>query len=563
MNQRERLTRSPKAIAPLLPLGAVVLALSACHSGSGSGALPLPGVVVTNQGLAGEWLTGGEALRLVAVSEELQGRDLDGDGDTDDLVAHLLDLEAGTLVNSGLALRTALARDEVPPPFNAGASDDVAVFVVSEVETGRDLDGDGELESGATWAFERGAGRLTEVGPANLGVALDGPFAVFLFQEGSALRLRVFDARDGSLTLLPGEPRAAPLLRRGVVAYVVSENGNVDLNLDGDRRDDAVLQYYDAEERRSVNTAWSTGFGIRLAGHHLATHVPESAQGGADLDGDGLALSSVFVVVDTSGGGTRIPDLQVKGFADFDEQQDPERFLLEVRERPGEDRNRDGDSSDVVVVVYDPRTNRSQDTGLATRTVSFSAGRWIGVPVYEFAQGARDLDGDGAVISDILHVYDTETGQVLDLGFEAHLLGAFEGTLLLLRLEHEEDWNGDGDTDDLVLFAWSAGRHTAASTGLAIGALLGSTGGRVLVSVSEAAQQADLDGDGDRDDLVLALFDGSSGRVLPLGLATDGRDVRLGVHGAAVLVPEQSQGVDLNGDGDLLDRVLHTLVFDE
>lgn len=555
---------SSKASALVLPaVVASLAALTACHSGSDSALQPLPTVVVTNQGLAAEWITGGEALRLVAASEVDQGFDLDGDGDANDLVAHLLDLEQGTLANTGLALRTALPRGEIPPPFDAAASDEVAVFVVSEAETGRDLDGDGELGFEATWAFERGAGRLSQVGQGNFGVALDGNLAVFLFVEGEALRLRVFDARDGSLTLLPGEPRTVPLVQQGVVAYVLSEDGREDLNLDGDTSDEAVLQFYDAEARRSVNTGWSTGFGIRLAGGHLGTHVPERAQGGVDLDGDGLALSNVFVVIDTGLGRTRVPDLAVRNYADFLEQRDTERFLLQVRERPGEDRNRDGDSNDVVVVAYDPRTNQIQDTGLATRTVSFSAGRWICVPVHEFAQGERDLDGDGETTSDILQVFDTQTGQVQDLGFEGHLLGAGDGLLFILRLEHGQDWNGDGDTNDLVLFVWSARTRTATNTGLAVAALLGQAGERALVSVSEAGQQADLDGDGDRDDLVLALFDGASGRVRPLGLATDGRDVRLGVHGAAVLVPEQSQGVDLNGDGDLLDRVLHTLVFDD
>ena len=536
------------------------LLLLACSSRSDRASAPGPRSLVTNQGLAAEWIVGDGALRLVVASEEDQGRDLDGDGDAFDSVVELLDLERGTLVDAGLALTRGLPRGGLPPPSVLGVSDALAVFEVSEPETGRDVDGDDTLEFELAMVFDRRTGRLEAQPFPCSSAVLGGELAALLCPEASMV-LRVLDARDGSLTTVPGAPRAVPAVRDGLVAYVLSEDGLADLNTDGDASDDAVLHFYDAARRRSVNTGWATEPDVRIAGGCLGARVPESAQGGADLDGDGFALNDVFVAVDSASGRTLVPDLRVHEPADV-EQRDPTRFLLTVRERPGEDRNGDGDSHDRVVVVYDPRTGAVQDTRLATRTSALSAGRWIGVRVYEAAQGDVDLDRDGETNSDVVHVFDTETGTAQDLGFEAELLGALDGHLLLLRSELGGDWNDDGDRDDRVLFDWNARTRALRNTRFAVDGFAGALGETALVSVSERAQGADLDADGDREDLVLALYDGGTGQMRGLGLATDGRSVHLGAHGAAVLVPEQSQGVDLNGDGDLLDRVLHTLALD-
>jgi hypothetical protein len=546
-------------LSSLLVLSATLGA--ACHSRSDSTAA-LPAPVVTNLGFAADWIQGQDAVRLVAVSEAAQGRDLDGDGDVLDFVPFVLDLAGPSLVNTGVALRgslpRSLPRDVAPPPFDADASEELVVFVASERECGRDLDGDAVLEAELTLGLDPRAPNLFPIPVVDRGLALAGPLAVFLTPDVGGPRLRVFDARDQSLVTLPGVPQAVPLVRGELVAHVQSEEGRVDLNLDGDRFDAAVLQYFDAGRRELVNTAWATNFGIRLAGGHFGTQVPESAQGGLDLDGDGRAASSVFVAIDTSGGPTRVPDAFVLDYADL-VPRDDERFLLRARERAGEDRNGDGDSLDEVLVVYEPRSNRLIDSGLALRTVVQSAGRWVGVPVYELAQGGVDLDGDHALVSDVLHVFDVETGAVTSLGFEGHFLGSTEGALLMLRQEQADDWNGDGDSSDLVLFAWSAASGAVRNTGLCAASFLGAGGTRVLVAVSEAAQRADLDADGDQEDTVLVLLDVVSGAWRSLGLATDGRDARLGPSGAAALVPEQSQGRDLNGDGDLDDRVLHAI----
>jgi hypothetical protein len=112
--------------------------------------------------------------------------------------------------------------------------------------------------------------------------------------------------------------------------------------------------------------------------------------------------------------------------------------------------------------------------------------------------------------------------------------------------------------EDAVLLYWDARARTLRDARHAVTLLHGAADGYVLFSLWESDQGGDLNGDGDAEDFVLALYRLASGAVTPLGLATDGV-AWLGEHGAAMLVPEWSQGRDLNGDGDLDDRVLHTL----
>jgi hypothetical protein len=149
---------------------------------------------------------------------------------------------------------------------------------------------------------------------------------------------------------------------------------------------------------------------------------------------------------------------------------------------------------------------------------------------------------------------------VRDLRAAGLWVGGIEGHLLALGDELRGDRNGDGDQDDLVLLDWSAATRAVANGGLAIGSLNGSSGETALVTVVEASQGADLNGDGDREDFVLVLYDARTRASKVLRLAVADAEARLGPGGhAAALAAEQAHGADLNGDGDLLDEVLHAI----
>ncbi|HEX6886232.1 MAG TPA: hypothetical protein VF530_22855 [Planctomycetota bacterium] len=523
--------------------------LVACHSDSDSAPTPAPEPIVHNLGLAAGRIWGTNELRLVAASEPDQGQDLDGDGDQDDLVLHLLQLEGQGLINTGLALPPRFQRDEVPPP-QFGCSDALGVFQVSEAATGLDLDQDGLADEISTWIFDRRTGALRDLGFAHSALVLGGDVAAFHGGEPGEPALVVLDARDGSLTLRPVAPQLLLGVHEGVVAFTRWEEGAFDLNADGDSTDLSVLHLYDADSTRVVNASFDLARPeVRFAGDFVGFHVSEPDSGAIDLNGDGDAEDRVFVALDVRGRAMHVLDA---AGAEFAELPGPggSGFLLTLPEDDG-DRNGDGDRLDRVMALYDPVTDRLIDTGLATGLgLGLLAERWLGVLVLEGSQGQGDLDGDGLLESAVPHVFDTRTGQSVNLGFSGFWIGAYEDQLLAVtRLS--------GSTG-FELVVWNGSARAVQRPGVDARNILGSADGRALLSLRE--HDEDLNGDGDTADFVLALHDRRTGAVRSLGLATSTFQGSLGPDGqAAVLVSETAQGVDLNGDGDLLDQVLHVV----
>ena len=126
-----------------------------------------------------------------------------------------------------------------------------------------------------------------------------------------------------------------------------------------------------------------------------------------------------------------------------------------------------------------------------------------------------------------------------------------------------EDRNGDGDTEDLVLAYWDARTRTEHDLERAVRAWddeivqFGVDGALLAVAIPEDDQGVDENGDGDLGDILIEIRDLEAGTVLatdlPAGHVTgDGGLVGL-------IVPEISHsdlvGVDRNGDGDALDSV--------
>lgn len=527
-------------------------AAAACHSDSDSAA-PTPVPFVINRGLAAEHLRGTGAFQLVGASESGQGRDLTGDGDTRDVVLHVLDFAAGTLTNTGLAF---------PPSFHPeafAANEDLGAFLVSELETGRDADQDGSPDEVSTWTFTARTGALASQPFAHAQVELHGELAALVVPDdgGGTGALHVLDARGPRLTTLRPEPSRLPRVGDEIVAFMLAEKGALDLNADGDTTDSFVLQVFDPLTQQAFNTTldaraghtWiasgSVGFGISEPEH------------GLDLNGDGDGEDVVFAAADAQAGSMRILSLSLVGTFPI---LISDSFVLPASEEHG-DKNGDGDRLDRIAVVYDPRTDRLLDTGLALASSQpFADGQWFALPVDERAQGFRDGNGDRELSID-LRVFDAATGTSESLGFTGQFRGAAAGHFLIERDEHLGDLNGDGDQTDFVLFTWDNRARTASNTGLAFGNPHAFSGERALVSVSEAGQGVDLNGDGDELDHVLHVFEGSSERVLNLGLAVP-VSASLGAGArSAVLVDEAEQGADLNGDGDRSDRVLHEIVL--
>ncbi len=180
--------------------------------------------------------------------------DLNGDGDTADLVLHLHDVPAGTTVNLG-----------------------------TDATLGFKLDGETLLAFGA-WEPGQGVGDLNG----------DGDISDFV--------LHVFDIVSGTVINLEVDPSGgfqSFQVDGKTLTFGVQEQaqGATDLNLDGDTAD-IVLHYYQAGAGSIVNLSFDVSAGHRVQADRIAFAVTESRQGLTDLNGDGDTGDIVLHVAD-------------------------------------------------------------------------------------------------------------------------------------------------------------------------------------------------------------------------------------------------------------------------
>jgi len=145
-----------------------------------------------------------------------------------------------------------------------------------------------------------------------------------------------------------------------------------------------------------------------------------------------------------------------------------------------------------------------------------------------------------------------------------HVFAESETVLMLVEEFGIEDFNGDGDKTDRVLFTHDAVTGTTHNTGLAV--LYGSIdprGDTAAFLVPEHDQGgADLNGDGDGDDKVLHLLRGHPATITNLGVHSH-QNPKTARDFVLFYASEIEQGVDLNGDGDQVDQTVghvHDLV---
>ncbi len=215
-------------------------------------------------------------------------------------------------------------------------------------------------------------------------------------------------------------------------------------------------------------------------------------------------------------------------------------------------------------------------TGLAVG-LTYPNATSLGTLAYAAASEAEmgtDLNADGDLLDEVLHEVDTATGAVRPMGLAVvGRIVASDVQIAFLVSETGQagsDFNGDGDFADFIWFVYDPARpfvpgtnplNTAVAAPFA-GTGAGTTGGFVLLE-SEAAARADRNGDGDQTDIVPRAFAGAPFAVSPLLAPAHAPTTQLVARNGRVLyaASEASQGVSLNGDGDLLDFALHAIDF--
>lgn len=249
-----------------------------------------------------------------------------------------------------------------------------------------------------------------------------------------------------------------------------------------------------------------------------------------------------------------------------------ELWLFAAREfdTGGRDLNRDGDALDRIVYVQDLGSGTARSTGLALDTRGFAPQLAVGDDLGAFAAsesagGGTDLNGDGDANDAVLFAVDGATGAVQGLAVAVALLGppavgdGIAAVLVSEAAQGKRDLDGDGASDDDVLFVFDRGRRELLNARIAVSSPLFAGDGRVAYFQAESS--TDLNGDGDLlDRAVLQVYDPATDTNFNTGLATIGSEPLEAAGAWLVSVAEFEQGFDLNADADLDDVVF--VVFD-
>jgi len=297
---------------------------------------------------------------------------------------------------------------------------------------------------------------------------------------------------------------------------------------------------------------------ISADGRYIAFNALTTAQ----PSGEGYVydrLTGISSRVTGANGGTVYP---LSADAQHMLLQEPEGFFARSPDPTDlvNDLTGDGDLRDTELQVFDTATRQVHnlcpaDTVVVTNgNAAFlrpeSAGNATGCPL------GPDLNGDRDELDRVVH-YVPAGGAVQNLGCAATALALSNDWLAALVSEHDQgnvSLNGDSDTNDTVVEVYHvSGAPGWTNVGQAADTLdvVGST---VVFITSEAAQGADLNGDGDLTDRVLQIYDAATATLTNVGQAAE----EFVAHGhlVAFRTSEAHQGQDLNGDGDMKDSVL-------
>ena len=444
---------------------------------------------------------------------------------------------ASLLVAFGLLPVSQIFSQDLPPARNleiAGDGADLSlswlVFRASESSQGVDLNGDGDALDAVVHVHDLGLEQTT-----NLSLAVD-----------PAETLRIRD-------------------RRWILFSADEASNGEDLNGDGDTVD-GVIHVHDLAVGETTNLEIS-GSIEDLSGSRLVLDVREVEEG-RDLNGDGDTGDSVLHTHDLGTGSTT--NLELSGTLVSGSASEARFAFTSPEAGPGEDLNGDGDTGDTVFRVHDHATGGTLTVPLALTASGpllplHASGKWAPLPVSELLQG-RDLNGDGDLNDNVLHLHDLESGTTANLEFAlatSRPLALF-GWLTFNSFESAQgmDLNGDGDTDDNVLHARNLESGATISLGesfLLWQSFLLEPANQFLIAIVERSTGEDLNGDGDVGDRVLHVVDPASGEFINKELAVLGGSLHQSGPFVWFEAREGHQGQDLNGDGDLDDSVLHLL----
>lgn len=310
---------------------------------------------------------------------------------------------------------------------------------------------------------------------------------------------------------------------------------------------------------------------FHVSGDRIVFSVLELAQGGQDLNRDGDSRDEVLHTYNLAS--RTMNTLEISGGLGFesggsgDDGRPPvfgDWLVFSVSELgQGEDLNEDGDAGDMVLHVFEIPTRKTTNLKLAGD--GFVWQNWVVFQVHESSQGGRDLNGDGDANDKVLHVYDLSHAMVRNLGLAiTEGLARLSGNRLVFSVSESGqggvDLNGDEDTSDGVVHVHDLGLHSTTNLGVAAdGRDLRISRNWLVFLLDEAGQGGvDLNNDGDAVDLVIHVHDFETDLTANLEAAVRRDDLYVAGRWLVFLLDEAQQGEShLNADGDVEDRVIH------
>lgn len=368
----------------------------------------------------------------------------------------------------------------------------------------------------------------------------------------------------------------------GYLSFIALEDGRQDFNNDGDRSDKALVDLEVASGQAYV-IPLAAGTHVACDGGWVAFTVSEAGEG-QNLNGDNDASDHVWHVYERATGDVNNLKISPQGNTVYTARVGPRGMVLQAYEGYDDrDWNGDGDEDDKVLFVVNYPYPTGVSTGLAgelnvdERFRSTRAyGRFVPFRADEAAQG-QDLNGDGDATDMVVHVVDTADGSI-EVGPAGYALRSASRWIPVLHQEAAhfgQDENGDGDAVDFVLTfmngfngsLWDTGLvvHSNANPGYPFAAPhdfgLGFDGRWVSAEIRESESGLDLNGDGDQlDDLVHRFDPRYQSVVLTDAQSTclfDDERVLAASRDRALACTRELpwHGGDLNGDNDMDDVV--------
>jgi hypothetical protein len=179
------------------------------------------------------------------------------------------------------------------------------------------------------------------------------------------------------------------------------------------------------------------------------------------------------------------------------------------------------------------------------------------------------------IVASLVAFPTTSSASLQNSGFatNGYHQAAIDGLWIFLLVpeasQGSADLNGDGDFSDEVAHVWNL--QTGDIDNLGVATRIDHTDrdirihkdvvfedGVAMFKAWESAQNADLNGDGDMLDSVVHIWEAGSTNLTNSGLAVDETTHLYTAGGAGlILADEADQGVDLDGDGDATGMVAH------